>query len=610
MTKLATIARTAIALGPLNLARVAAYRLGVTAGLNPVRKLRGSLPRGDFFSAVMPESDLAPVPDWKTQARFFGNRLVQLSDGPPDWHKNYLNGARISEPQRGWWLIPDFDLAVGDIKTVWEASRFDWVLAFAEQHRSGEIDALARLNRWLSDWWAANPPFCGPNWKCGQEASIRVMHLAMAAVILGQERDSCRGLLDSIALHLKRIEPTISYAVAQDNNHGTSEAAALYIGGSWLAAHDHHKDARRWQKLGTKWLENRVSRLVSSDGSFAQHSVNYHRLVVDTLSMVEVWRRAHELSPFSLGFRQRAIAASEWLYHVTSPESGGAPNLGANDGARLLHITAADYRDFRPSVQLAFALHKGARAWSTGDWDAPLRWLRVPIPENISRPAETRVFDDGGYAVLRNREAMAVLRYPRFRFRPSHADALHVDLWRNGVNLLRDAGTYSYNTDSKWLEYFPGTISHNTVQFDHRDQMPRLGRFLFGDWLKTERIEARCDDVHCLRFTASYKDSFGARHCRRLALSRKRMLVEDNVSGFKRSAVLRWRLAPGKWNLQNGVACNGRDRLSVSSDAPIVRMELAEGWESVYYQTKTVIPVLEVEIGVSGILKSEYVWSA
>lgn len=50
---------------------------------------------------------------------------------------------------------------------------------------------------------------------------------------------------------------------------------------------------------------------------------------------------------------------------------------------------------------------------------------------------------------------MAMLRYPRFRFRPSQADALHLDLWLEGRNLLRDAGTYSYNTESAWLSYFP-----------------------------------------------------------------------------------------------------------------------------------------------------------
>jgi hypothetical protein len=61
-----------------------------------------------------------------------------------------------------------------------------------------------------------------------------------------------------------------------------------------------------------------------------------------------------------------------------------------------------------------------------------------------------------------------------FRFRPSQADALHLDFWLAGSNVLRDAGSYSYNTEPEWLNVFPGhNASHNTVQFDDRDQMPR-----------------------------------------------------------------------------------------------------------------------------------------
>ena len=60
---------------------------------------------------------------------------------------------------------------------------------------------------------------------------------------------------------------------------------------------------------------------------------------------------------------------------------------------------------------------------------------------------------------------------------PSQADAMHVDLWVNGKNLLVDAGSYSYNTNTGLSDYFNGTASHNTVQFDDRDQMPKLGRF-------------------------------------------------------------------------------------------------------------------------------------
>ena len=50
--------------------------------------------------------------------------------------------------------------------------------------------------------------------------------------------------------------------------------------------------------------------------------------------------------------------------------------------------------------------------------------------------------EDGGFAMLRQEKVLAMLRYPRFRFRPSQADVLHLDLWIGAENILRDGGSF------------------------------------------------------------------------------------------------------------------------------------------------------------------------
>lgn len=556
----------------------------------------------DFFSAVMPRKG------WYEHTEAFGLSIKRIGSLLPDWRANCLTDFPVPNWHHEWWEIPDFDSTVGDIKTVWEASRFDWVLACAQRCAKDEAGAYARLEAWLADWVRCNPPYKGPNWKCGQEASIRVMHLAMAAHMLDQVERCEFGLLDLVHVHLCRIEPTIQYAIAQDNNHGTSEAAALFIGGSWLVLGG-NLQAEKWQRLGRKWLENRATRLIEMDGSFSQYSLNYHRVMLDTFSMAELWRRSLALPRFSDGLYESVAEATRWLYAFIDPATGDGPNFGANDGARLLQLTDTDYRDYRPSVQLASALFCNARAYkANGNWNLPLAWLSVDLPSATMPPLVSRLFDDGGYAVLRSGSAMALLRYPRFRFRPSQADALHVDLWLAGENLLRDAGTYSYNTEPEWLNYFPGTQSHNTVQFDDRDQMPRLSRFLFGEWLKTSYIEPLREDSGRVSFAAGYRDSYKATHKRRVELLDGLLRVVDEVSGFKRKAVLRWRLKPGDWWLEGNVLqCNGHS-LRISGSMPFIRIELTQGWESRYYLTKEQVPVLEVEIQQGGRLETEYQW--
>lgn len=601
--------KTAFALGIGNILRFFFYKLGVASGLNPVKKISASLTEGIFFRKPARNNhvELDANEAWTGGNLYFGwFSESNTSATPPSWHLNPFNGKTLSISNRPWWTLLDFDPEVGDIKGIWEASRFDWVLSFAQQASKGNALFIDPLNDWLTDWIKNNPPYLGPNWKCGQEASIRVMHLAMAALILDQVREPELGLASLVKTHLKRIEPTISYAIAQDNNHGTSEAAALFIGGSWLYSLNDSK-GEKWQNLGRKWLENRAARLIEEDGSFSQYSVNYHRVVLDTYSMVEVWRKTLGLPLFSKGFYSHLSKASQWLYQFTQPETGDAPNLGANDGARLLPLTATDYRDFRPSVQLSMALFDKSRAYiDDGPWNQPLKWLGIVLPDETAGPLQSQQFDNGGYSLLRQGSAFAMLSYPRYRFRPSQADALHLDFWIAGENRLRDAGTYSYNSGDESIRYFGGTESHNTVQFDDRDQMPRLGRFLFADWLKAEKVIPAENVAGLMECAAGYTDGWGASHYRHVALGKGLLRIEDRISGFRKKAVLRWRLQPGNWNLSGNCVCNGREQLIVTTDLPIRRIELVEGWESRYYMCKKNLPVLEVEVDTAGKILTEY----
>ncbi len=262
------------------------------------------------------------------------------------------------------------------------------------------------------------------------------------------------------------------------------------------------------------------------------------------------------------------------------------------------------------------ALFAGERAYPhEGPWNDGLRWLGIALPEPVAVAPRSYVADDGGFAMLRRGHAMAMFRYPRFRFRPSHPDALHVDLWVGGENVLRDGGTYSYNTDPHWLAYFGGTESHNTIQFDGRDQMPRLSRFLLGDWLKTDRLEPLSEDAAGVQFGAGYRDGQRAIHSRRVHLTDNQLRIEDEIGGFTRHAVLRWRLAPGTWRLQGDpdapTVVNMQDgtTLTVRASMPIVRCEMVEGWESRHYLEKTPLPVWEIEVRQPGALTTEVRWS-
>jgi Heparinase II/III-like protein/Heparinase II/III N-terminus len=447
-------------------------------------------------------------------------------------------------------------------------------------------------NFWLSDWSQRNPANIGVNWLCGQETGLRLLQTVLAAELLVMHSASrvLPALEEFVAQHCARVNLTTIYAEAQANNHATSEAAALYVGGAWLSRRGGGAPARRWMGLGRRRLERLVPRLIMPDGSFAQNSVNYHRLVVDTLSLVEFWRHRVDDRPFNELYNQRFGAAADWLSAFVDLHEGDAPNLGANDGARIAVLAPSSYRDFRPSIQLAKALSSGVAILPDGPWNEPLTWLGIAPPPFRPNRMKSELFVDGGYAKLVRKNAWCVLRLPRYRFRPSHSDGLHLDLWNRGLNLLRDGGSYRYNAEPDAAAYFAGTASHNTVQFDDRDQMPRLRPFLFGRWLEMHELSYD-GDVPMVR--AAYGDRWGARHRRSVELTDDECVVCDEIAGFLERAVLRWRLMPSDWSLTGMTASSPLATLAMTSSAAPTRITLASGQESLHYRSWQPIPVVE-----------------
>ena len=587
--------RTFAALGLSNVARVGLYRLGLRSGLHPVQRISAAVAEPPFFSAPLARDHLpAANTSWRTMLHWYDWMELDHDGSPPDWFATPFTSGERYDSDEPWWRIRDF--ANHDIKDVWELSRFAWLVAMATEAASGEVGALDRINAWLESWAAENPPYRGPNWKCGQETSIRVLHLTLAAMVLSQDNSPLPSLVGLIEAHLRRIAPTLSDAIGQQNNHGTSEAAALFVGGDFLARAG-IAEGQKWASKGRRLLEHLALALIEEDGSFSQYSVTYHRLMLDTYCFVEAWRRRHGLSPFSDACLTRLRAATDWLDAIVDRESGDAPNIGANDGARLLPLTARDYRDFRPSLQLASSLFRNGRAIGpAGSYDALLRWLGVGHVEAVRPPPVSKTFDCGGYHVLRAGSALAVLRYPRFRFRPSQADALHLDLWVGGRNILRDGGTYSYNDATGLGTFLAGTAAHNTVCFDGRDQMPRLGRFLFGDWLKSAKVQSVSSGRSGYRAAAAYLDRRGTTHEREIRLSQNELTCLDTVGGPFVTAILRWRLAPGDYKLENGVLRGEDLEMMISAAQHKVNLTLTEGPESRHYRQCTQIPVLEARI--------------
>lgn len=581
--------KTYLKLGVINLARVFFYRLRLKFRIHPVQKIKAKASSGPFYYKPKLKKKIFKVKKRIDSIHLFGWYRIKIGNQVPDWFKDPLSNYYFTNMNKNWWDIEDFGKY--DLKCIWELSRFNWIVAFSLNIINGDKSALKRLNDWLSNWSKLNKPYKGPHWKCAQECSIRVINLITGSWILGQDHNPENGLIDLIKTHMCRIEKTLSYAIAQQNNHAITESAALFLGGSFLMKYD--KRADQWSKKGRRLLESHLKNFVEQDGTFSQYSINYQRSLLDVCSLIEAWRKHRGLKKFSKNYINKLSLATKWLLTFIDHQNGSVPNIGANDGSLILQLSNSDYRDYRPTAQLAASLFLNTSVFGDGKWNKTLNLLGLKR-KKIKSKIYSNTFNDGGYHILRKKKFLAVLIYPKFRFRPSQADALHLDFWHKGRNLLRDSGTFSYN--SNLTDWYSSTAAHNTIEFDGKSQMPKISNFLFGDWLNTKEVKKVRKQKKVLTASASYKDSFNNFHLREISLSDTELICYDRIDGAFNEACLRWRLIDGNWQFINNSLKFEKYSISIKLNGNFIKPILNQTLESCYYQKQNKIPMIQIRV--------------
>lgn len=539
------------------------YRLSMKIGYRTRLFPIGVALKGSFFREIAP-IDHYPE-EWRERTirrakatqqgtlRWFHHHDFTVGS-PPNWFLNPFTQTALQEVTVHWTQLSDFDLNVGDIKTIWEPSRMDWLTDVARAYRiTGDSSYLETINGWLHDWSAKNPLNQGPNWKCGQETAIRVIRLITTAHILGQYASPSDVLQQMVYQHLCRIYPNLGYAMAQDNNHGTSEAAGLYIGAAWLlslpGSSFDRQQLSRWCQVGRAKLENRILHLIEPQGTFAQKSLNYHRVVVDTLSWVLFHQEQMGDARFSEPIQDRLLNLGTWQWKMIATDAGEVPNFGSNDGAMLETLHNCDYTNYRASTALFFGILLKKRILAPGPheevlfWRYPTEYAHFPW---LMKDFPTVEILDKQFLIGRSDSLWFGLILPDDRFRPTSNDPFHLDLWFENQNILCDSGTFSYNAGSV-TDAYKSVSAHNTVQMGEHEPMPKISKFLYGKWLNTKEVQPLEEKEEKVQWAGLYRDQRGRVHTRKIewSLTENRLVVTDQVeSSQNEKLTLRWHGKP------------------------------------------------------------------
>jgi hypothetical protein len=282
------------------------------------------LPNLGYFRALLSEQReelLAEVQEiTEGRVRLFGGELHPLELTPPGdlAHWTYYTSSQFNGQ---------------DIKYIWEPGRFGWATVLARGYLCNQNEDLARCFWTLSEkFFRANPPNIGPHWASGQEVALRMIALVYSAGIFWHSPHTTPARIETltgaVAAHATRILPTLSYARAQNNNHLISEAVGLYTAAAVLPD---HPDAEKWKEEGWRWLHHAIQTQVAPDGSYIQHSTNYHRLMLQAV-MFAKRVAAEQFDHFPEESCRRLAAASRWLLAMLDKSSGGVPTWAVTMG--------------------------------------------------------------------------------------------------------------------------------------------------------------------------------------------------------------------------------------------------------------------------------------
>lgn len=476
--------------------------------------------------------------------RLFGSEPVPLN----------LNAGASSQH----WTILEKTPPETDIKLIWEPARFGWAITLARAYAfSG--DPVYAVEFWEQSlhFLSAHPPSLGRQWQSAQEVAIRLMVWIFCDRVLAAAPSSTyqnrKRLWQGIAEHAARIPSTLVYARAQNNNHLLAEAAGLYAAGLYLSS---HPQAKKWRTMGWRWLNRGLQQQITEFGTYVQHSVNYHRLMLQLALYVDHLRRDSGDVNWPEETRARLGAATRWLWALTDPVTGRAPNLGANDSAYLFPLSAQPWEDFRPVVETAVRAFLGEGVYDQPGLNEMAEWFNLsagPTPNMKQPQAPDMLRVDSG-------QGRAFLRTAEFFDRPSHADQLHVDLWWRGVNIGMDAGTYQYNAQPPWDNALASSKVHNTLVVDGREQMFPAGRFLWLDWAQAEVLSFELGEDGQLAYVSAEHDGYytlGACHRRKLTAIEGGWLVTDVVLPYGtpdekiRKVHLTWLLPDWDWSFES-----------------------------------------------------------
>lgn len=524
---------------------------------------------------------------------FFNKKKIQLGTDY-NWLVNPITGYNY-DIGKHWSEVQDLSKEAGDIKYVWEKARFTFLYDIIRYDYHFNRDQSKLVFNEISDFIKKNPINRGPNYKCSQEISLRLLNWTFALYYYKDSKNLNEKLfqtiINSIYWQIHHVYKNINFSrFLVRNNHAITETLLLYLSHKLFPF---FPKVKKWSKKGKKWFEQEISYQIYPDGTFLQFSMNYHRTVVQLLTWgIQLAKLNNE--DFNYDVYDRAKKSLNFLDSCMDPISKQLPNYGSNDGALFFKLTDDDFRNYQSQLDDLRAVITG----SVTNKSESQQWYGLKNLKKFNYKINgIHSFINGGYQIIQESDVKTFLRCGSYKDRPFQADNLHLDIWVNGINYLRDPGSFSYNTDSISLNSFTGTLAHNTVSINEENQMLKGNRFIWYNWIKEAESSIK-EEKNMFVFKGSingFKHIGERKHIRTVTKFKGKLewLVEDEIFPMNGDVMTQ------NWNINPDFI----DKIKINAFDSEKKLEKKKdfNWFSGYYGVKSISPRIYFETKTSKI---------
>ena len=391
-----------------------------------------------------------------------------------------------------------------DIRAVWERARLQHLTVLLAHLSSGpgegSGDAAGFVRDAVLNWIRNNPFPFGLHYASAMECGLRIPVFCYCfqrlRTLSGAERASIGA---AVFEHGWLISKRLSLYSSLGNHTIAESVGLIFAGGAFRST----PEGKEWIGTGINLLNQELHHQILDDGGAAEQSFNYHRFVLDLYWLAIDFLEKNGLHDCG-SWKPRLTQGEEFLAAFDC--DGRLPTIGDSDDG--------------------YAIAPGV---------APNRPHVAKIVDRI------RTFSASGYTILRtSTDASLVFDHGPIGMAPfynhGHADALAILVSKKGEEILIDPGTYRYNGELEWRQYFKSTRAHNTVTIDGLDQAVQETSFIWSRPYKAKLLRTS-DEVGSVLVEAGHdgyarlKNSVAFHKRTILVLDGKDFLIRDTFSG-------------------------------------------------------------------------------